>query len=73
MNATSPPPAGPPPPNITAADHSGGDGRRPERVTLELLPRILAAACAIEDGDPSYAHAILLDLELDLEAWREAA
>lgn len=45
----------------------------PEPVVVELLPRIIAAACAIEDGDPNLAHAILFDLELELQGWKEAA
>lgn len=33
----------------------------------DVVARIVVAACALEDGDPSLAHQILLDLELDLE------
>jgi hypothetical protein len=45
----------------------------PEELAVVILPRIVAAADALEDGDAGYAHTVLLVLELDIEAWREAA
>jgi hypothetical protein len=70
----------PAPHRLTATDKtncldlSGGISRRlSEPVAVLILLGPIAAVYAIEDGDPSYAHTILLALELDLKAWREAA
>ena len=39
----------------------------PFAIVQDAVARIVGAACAVEDGDYNYAHAILLGLEVDLK------
>ena len=56
-----------PPASSTPPECSSGGGRLTALdVIANAVARLVSAEDALEDGDPDYAHTLLVDLEADL-------